>query len=52
MTMTDEELDREWKPNGRRPQSWVSLPPISRIESQKSQMRDRAEGSLRNRTKS
>ncbi|CAM1509140.1 Fc.00g028790.m01.CDS01 [Cosmosporella sp. VM-42] len=23
--MTDEELDREWKPNGRRPQSFVSL---------------------------
>jgi hypothetical protein len=23
MTLTDEELDREWKPNGRRPQSCV-----------------------------
>lgn len=23
MTMTDEELNREWKPNGRRPQSCV-----------------------------
>ncbi|KAL2129388.1 hypothetical protein VTI74DRAFT_7884 [Chaetomium olivicolor] len=24
MTMTDEELDRDWKPNGRRPQSTVA----------------------------
>jgi TolA-binding protein len=24
MTLTDEELDREWKPNGRRPQSTVA----------------------------
>jgi len=23
--MTDEELDRDWKPNGRRPQSYVLL---------------------------
>ena len=31
MTMTDEELDREWKPSGRRPQSCVScLLPLSR----------------------
>lgn len=29
MNMTDEELDRDWKPNGRRPQSWV--PPDSRV---------------------
>lgn len=24
MTLTDEELDRDWQPNGRRPQSSVS----------------------------
>lgn len=47
MTMTDEELDREWKPNGRRPQSLVYLPPLSRDESQ---MRNRAENLLRNGT--
>jgi len=23
MTLTDEELDRDWKPSGRRPQSYV-----------------------------
>lgn len=29
MTLTDEELDRDWQPNGRRPQSFVSpfMPP-------------------------
>lgn len=26
MSMTDEELDRDWKPNGRRPQSCVKFP--------------------------
>lgn len=33
MNMTDEELDRDWKPNGRRPQSWVPLNlELSRID--------------------
>lgn len=32
MDRTDEELDRDWKPNGRRPQSYVALPsPITAI---------------------
>lgn len=29
MSFTDEELDRNWQPNGRRPQSYVSRPPIA-----------------------
>jgi hypothetical protein len=31
MSFTDEELDRNWQPNGRRPQSYVNPPPLDGI---------------------